>query len=132
MRSKLEEQVADLLEELDVEYQYESEKISYMIEAQYIPDFKVGDVYVEAKGYFPADQRRNMKAVKKSTPGKGFTSITLPVIHIYLLITFSDVGTFISSELDLIELSDISFLTSLFCSKFPSIKNTSYLISYYK
>ena len=42
MRSKLEEQVADLLEELDVEYQYESEKISYMIEAQYIPDFKVG------------------------------------------------------------------------------------------
>ena len=44
MRSKLEEQVADLLEELDVEYQYESEKISYMIEAQYIPDFKVGGV----------------------------------------------------------------------------------------
>ena len=40
MRSKLEEQVADLLEELDVEYMYESEKISYEIEAQYIPDFK--------------------------------------------------------------------------------------------
>ena len=68
MRSKLEEQVAALLEELDVEYMYESEKISYEIEAQYIPDFKVGDVYFEAKGYFPADQRRKMKAVKKSNP----------------------------------------------------------------
>ena len=63
-----EEQVAELLEELDVEYMYESEKISYEIEAQYIPDFKVGDVYFEAKGYFPSDQRRKMKAVKKSNP----------------------------------------------------------------
>ena len=68
MRSKLEEQVAELLEELVFEYMYESEKISYEIEAQYIPDFKVGDVYFEAKGYFPSDQRRKMKAVKKSNP----------------------------------------------------------------
>ena len=68
MRSKLEEQVADLLEEVGVEYEYESDKIQYQIEAQYIPDFKVGDVYFEAKGSFPSDQRRKMKAVKKSNP----------------------------------------------------------------
>ena len=68
MRSHLEEQVADLLDEMKIEYQYESEKIPYMIEANYIPDFKVGDVYLEAKGYFPSDQRRKMKAVKKANP----------------------------------------------------------------
>ena len=68
MRSHLEEQVADLLDEMDIEYQYESEKIPYMIEANYIPDFKVGDIYFETKGYFPPDQRRKMKAVKESNP----------------------------------------------------------------
>ena len=46
MRSKLEENIADLLEELNVDYEYESEKLSYVIEAKYIPDFKVGDVYL--------------------------------------------------------------------------------------
>ena len=68
MRSKLEENIADLLEELDVDYEYESEKLSYVIEAKYIPDFKVGDIYFETKGYFPPDQRRKMKAVKEATP----------------------------------------------------------------
>ena len=68
MRSHLEEQVADLLDEMDIEYQYESEKIPYMIEANYIPDFKVGDIYFETKGYFPPDQRRKMKAVKEANP----------------------------------------------------------------
>jgi hypothetical protein len=68
MRSKLEENIADLFEELNVDYEYESEKLSYVIEAKYIPDFKVGDVYLEAKGYFPSDQRRKMKAVKKANP----------------------------------------------------------------
>ena len=53
MRSHLEEQVADLLEQLGVDYEYESEKLSYVI---------------EAKGYFPSDQRRKMKAVKKANP----------------------------------------------------------------
>ena len=68
MRSKLEENIADLLEELDGDYEYESEKLSYVIEAKYIPDLKVGNDYVEAKGYFPSDQRRKMKAVKKAYP----------------------------------------------------------------
>ena len=66
MRSHLEEQVADLLDEMKVPYQYEGEKLTYTIEAKYIPDFKVGDVYLETKGYFPPEQRRKMKAVKKA------------------------------------------------------------------
>ena len=44
MRSHLEEQVADLLDQMKVPYQYESEKLPYLIEANYIPDFKVGAV----------------------------------------------------------------------------------------
>ena len=44
MRSHLEEQVADLLDSMKVPYQYEGEKLTYTIEAKYIPDFKVGDV----------------------------------------------------------------------------------------
>ena len=55
MRSHLEEQVADLLDEMKVPYQYEGEKLTYTIEAKYIPDFKVGDVYLETKGYFPPE-----------------------------------------------------------------------------
>ena len=68
MRSHLEEQVAELLEDLDIDYEYENHKIPYLIEAKYIPDFKVGDIYLETKGYFPADQRKKMKAVKATNP----------------------------------------------------------------
>ena len=59
MRSKLEENIAEELDKLGIKYTYERDKLKYVIEAQYIPDFKVGDVYLEAKGYFPPDQRRN-------------------------------------------------------------------------
>jgi hypothetical protein len=38
-RSRLEEKVADLLVELGVKYEYETEKISYVIEHKYSPDF---------------------------------------------------------------------------------------------
>ena len=68
MRSGLERQVAELLEQMNIPYEYESKKLDYVIEARYIPDFKVGDIYLEAKGYFPPEQRRKMKAVKESHP----------------------------------------------------------------
>ena len=38
-RSQLEEKVADLLVELGVDYDYESEKLKYIIEHTYCPDF---------------------------------------------------------------------------------------------
>ena len=65
MRSRLEEQVAELLTNLKVEYGYEPDKFNYVIEAKYTPDFKVGDVYLETKGFFKPADRRKMLAVKK-------------------------------------------------------------------
>jgi len=68
MRSGLERQVAELLDELHIPYTYESEKIDYVIEARYIPDFIVGDIYLETKGFFKPADRKKMLAVKKCNP----------------------------------------------------------------
>ena len=68
MRSRLEEQVAELLDGLKIDYGYEDTKIPYIIESQYIPDFRVGDVFLETKGYFKPADRRKMLAVKRANP----------------------------------------------------------------
>ena len=68
MRSGLEEQVAALLDELKVDYSYEPEWLPYVIEHRYIPDFKIGDIYLETKGWFKSSDRRKMLAVKKANP----------------------------------------------------------------
>ena len=68
MRSGLEKQVAALLDELKVDYSYESEWVPYVIEHRYIPDFKIGDIYLETKGWFKPTDRRKMLAVKKANP----------------------------------------------------------------
>ena len=68
MRSRLEEQVAALLKKLNIKFEYEPDKFSYVIEAKYTPDFKVGDVYLETKGFFKPADRRKMLAVKKANP----------------------------------------------------------------
>ena len=68
-RSKLEENIANLLEGLGVSYQYESEKLSYTIEHNYTPDFVLPNyTYLEAKGYWSAEDRRKILNVKKSNP----------------------------------------------------------------
>ena len=55
-RSKLEENVASLLEGLGISYEYESEKLSYVIEHRYTPDFKLPNYkYLEVKGYWDAE-----------------------------------------------------------------------------
>ena len=53
--------------------EYETEKIPYIIEHVYVPDFiltfKDGrKIYLEAKGYFDALDRRKLMAVKKTDP----------------------------------------------------------------
>ena len=68
MRSSLEKQVAALLDELKVDYSYEPEWLPYVIEHRYIPDFKIGDIYLETKGWFKPTDRRKMLAVKKANP----------------------------------------------------------------
>ena len=68
-RSKLEEKVADLLVELGVNYEYESCKVPYHIQYTYCPDFVLPNgVYLECKGYWDADDRRKIKAVKTLNP----------------------------------------------------------------
>ena len=68
-RSGLEEKVADLLSELGVSYEYESKKISYVIQHHYTPDFVLPNhVILECKGYWDAADRRKIKQVKKDNP----------------------------------------------------------------
>ena len=68
-RSKLEEKVADLLQELGVSYEYESKKLPYIIQHNYIPDFVLpNSLYLETKGYWDAADRRKVLAVKKANP----------------------------------------------------------------
>ena len=68
-RSKLEENIASLLEGLGVSYEYESEKLGYTIEHNYTPDFVLPNyTYLEAKGYWSPEDRRKILNVKKSNP----------------------------------------------------------------
>jgi len=68
-RSKLEENIASLLEGLGVSYEYESAKVSYTIEHNYTPDFHLPNyTYLEAKGYWSPSDRRKILAVKKQNP----------------------------------------------------------------
>ena len=68
-RSKLEENIANLLEGLGVSYQYESEKLNYTIEHNYTPDFVLPNyTYLEAKGYWAPEDRRKILNVKSLTP----------------------------------------------------------------
>ena len=68
-RSNLEKDIGNLLEGLGVSFQYESEKLSYTIEHNYTPDFVLPNyVYLEAKGYWDAADRRKVLAVKRDNP----------------------------------------------------------------
>tara|TARA_R100000781_G_scaffold7624_1_gene7288 strand:- start:688 stop:1059 length:372 start_codon:yes stop_codon:yes gene_type:complete len=68
-RSKLEENIANLLDGLGVSYGYESEKLDYTIEHNYTPDFVLPNyTYLEAKGYWSPADRRKILSVKKDNP----------------------------------------------------------------
>ena len=68
-RSKLEEKIASLFNELGVSFEYESIKVKYVIEHDYCPDFVLPNGRIlEAKGYWDAESRRKMLAVKKCNP----------------------------------------------------------------
>ena len=68
-RSKLEENIAKLLDGLGVSFEYESEKLGYTIEHTYTPDFVLPNyTYIEAKGYWSPADRRKILNVKKANP----------------------------------------------------------------
>ena len=68
-RSKLEERVADLLQTLHIDYEYESKKVSYVIQHHYTPDFILPNhTVLECKGYWDSADRRKIKKVKEDNP----------------------------------------------------------------
>lgn len=67
-KGTFEERVIDDLTQRSVPHMYEPEKLAYYVERYYVPDLKVGTMYVELKGYFRQDAQRKMKAVKAQHP----------------------------------------------------------------
>ena len=68
-RSKLEKQVGDLLEQIGVVYEYETHKISYIIQHHYNPDFILPNgVYLETKGFVASAVGRNPETVTAPVP----------------------------------------------------------------
>jgi len=68
-RSKLEESVAALLDQVGAKYEYESCQVAYTIQHLYNPDFILpSGVMLEAKGYWDAADRRKILAVVQDNP----------------------------------------------------------------
>jgi hypothetical protein len=70
-RSSLEEGIALGLEAQGVPFSYESKVLDYTVPAtvhRYTPDFILGDIIIEAKGYLTSEDRSKMKLVKASNP----------------------------------------------------------------
>lgn len=68
-RSQLETEVEQSLERQGLSPQYEVEKFPYVLHRKYTPDFKVGSVYVEVKGWWPSAERTKFLAVIVNNPG---------------------------------------------------------------
>ena len=65
-RSKLEEDVGDTLEVYG--FEYEVEKVAYMVPRVYTPDFTYGDTMIEVKGYFRPGDTQKYKAINDCWP----------------------------------------------------------------
>lgn len=68
MRSKFEEDVGKLLKRNKVPFKYEATTVSYTLKAGYTPDFQIGDIFIETKGFFKPADRRKMLAVREANP----------------------------------------------------------------
>ncbi len=68
-RSKLEDQVEKALATQGFSPSYEVDKFNYVLHKKYTPDFKVGDVYIEVKGWWPPAERSKFLAVVMNNPG---------------------------------------------------------------
>ena len=67
-RSKFEKRVADELDSLKIEYEYEKIKVPYTLEKKYVSDFSFDDILLEVKGYLRQTDITKMKALKKQHP----------------------------------------------------------------
>jgi hypothetical protein len=70
-RSKFEERVAGKFVELGIPAKYECEKLQYVVpetKRNYIPDWTVGNIRIEAKGRLTSADRKKMILVKENNP----------------------------------------------------------------
>ena len=67
-RSTLEERVQLNLKNRGVAYEYEPCKLPYTVTRNYTPDLKIGETYIEVKGYFRKDAQRKMRNMKEQHP----------------------------------------------------------------
>lgn len=78
-RSTYEAKIMEDLEARGIKYEYETLKLKYVKdfcphcklpskEGVYTPDFIIGDLICEAKGYFDSENRSLMLAVKRDNP----------------------------------------------------------------
>lgn len=68
-RSMFEVKLAEEMDKQNLEYEYESLYIPYVIKGSYRPDFRLPNgIIVEAKGYLDAGVCKKMRAVKASNP----------------------------------------------------------------
>ena len=68
-RSKLEEDIGADLIKLGYAAEYESGKFQYVLPPRrYTPDFKIGDFFIEIKGWLSSSDRTKLLSVMKSNP----------------------------------------------------------------
>ncbi len=75
-RNKFEKTTGDKLHEAGIRFEYETERLPYVVEGKYIPDFIITTrsgrkLYIETKGNgrsFDGPTKRKMLAVKKQHP----------------------------------------------------------------
>jgi Phage endonuclease I len=72
-RNKLEEQVGEHLRHEGVEVNYEASRVPYLVPARtahYVPDFQIGDIIIETKGYFGRSAAGRLKylMIRDSNP----------------------------------------------------------------
>ena len=70
-KSLLEQKVAKQLSDAKIKHAYESTKVLYEVpsrKAKYTPDFTIGRMHVETKGYFPTKDRQKMVFARDCNP----------------------------------------------------------------
>jgi len=72
LKNQFEKKIYNALRRAKSNFQYESERIPYLLARHYIPDFVVitslGKIYIECKGYLRPEDKSKMVAVKKLHP----------------------------------------------------------------
>lgn len=67
-RSKLETDVEKQLLSYGLSPIYEQSKYEYILKRKYTPDFQVGDVFIEVKGWWPPHERQKFLSVLAANP----------------------------------------------------------------